>query len=234
MNNNHNILSFEEPNINSPWLKLKTLNWDKITQSLKPTFYKKGTILYYSREYSNAVYIIKEGRVGLSIINIDGNKKIIGVAENGSVIGELPLFDNKPNFCTAKTYINSWIYKIPKEEFYNIILKDPILAENVFKNLTAKLRTLYTQVEYLSFKDSISKIAMVLISMCKDHSEKIGNEYKITISFSHNDIANVTGLSRVSVSNAISNLASQNVVGKKDGDFYIKDLEKLKKIIGAF
>lgn len=234
MNDNHNLFSFEELNINSPWLKLKTLNWDKITENYKPTFYKKGTILYYSREITNNVFIIKEGRVDLSILNVDGNKKVIGVAESGSIIGELPIFDNKPNFCTAKICINSWIYKVLKEDFYKIVLNDSVLAENLFKNLTAKLRTLYTQVEYLSFKDSVSKIAMVLIALCKDHSEKVDNEYKITLPFSHNDIANITGLSRVSVSNAISNLVSQNLVLKKDGNYYVKDLEKLKEIINAF
>lgn len=231
--NNNSLLSFEEPNINSPWLKLKTLNWDKLTPNFKATFYRKNTILFYSREYTNYVYIIKEGRVGLSIINIDGNKKIIGVAENDSVIGELPLFDDKPNFCTAKTYIDSWIYKVPKDLFFKIILEDSELYTNIIKNLTAKIRILYTQVEYLSFKDSISKVAMVLFSMCKDHSKRIGDEYKITISFSHNDIANITGLSRVSVSKVISSLVYQNIASKKHGDFYITDMEKLKNIISS-
>jgi len=177
------------------------------------------------------VYLVDSGRVELYIINSEGNKKIIGICDMGGIFGEIQLFDNKPNHCTSRVCKDAWIYKIYKDDFLNLIFNNKNLMAVTLESLATKLRILYTQVEFLSFKTSTAKVALILISMCKDFGIKYGDEYKLNITFTHNDIANMTGLSRVSVSNIIINLMNLGVLRKEKNDYYITDINYLRELV---
>ena len=217
--------------INTLWLKLANLKWDRLVSNYTPILYNKKSILYRSQEYNDYVFVVQSGRVGLYLISPSGYKKIIGIAEEGSVIGELSLFHDSPNSCTAETYTDSLIYKIPSAVFREKIFADKILCENTYKNLTAKIKMLQSQIEYLTYKNATAKVSMFLLSMCKAHGEKHNKEYKIKISFSHNDVAESTGLTRVSVTNTLLDLTNQNILTKRDGVYWITDIVKLNEII---
>ena len=228
LDSNNNISDSE---LNTFWLKLPNLQWEKLISGLTPSLYKRKTILYRCNEENYFVYVIKSGRVGLYFISPNGNKKILGVAEEGSIIGELSFFQEITNSCTAEAYIDSIIYKIPFSLFKERVFSDVMLMENLYKNLAYKVKMLQTQVEYLSYKNAISKISMFILSMCKAHGEKTNGEYKIKLSFSHNDIAESTGLTRVSVTNTLLELSKLDIIEKKNGIFYVKDINKLNELI---
>lgn len=226
MNNEISVL-FNDIFANSPWMNLQLQHCNYLKNIGKLKYYKKNTVLYNSNQFINNVYIVDSGRVELSIVSIDGYKKVIGICDKDSLFGELPIFDNKPNFCTARVCSNAYIYEIDQNLFLETILQNKNLLLSVFENLTSKIRILYTQVEFLAFHSATEKVALELLSMCKDYGKKEKNGYRITINFSHNDIANMTGLSRVSVTNTILKFTHENILYKDSKNYVISDLEKL-------
>lgn len=224
---------FPNAEVNTLWLQLPNLKWDKLVSGYTTTLYKRKTLLYRCQEYNEYVYVVKSGRVGLYLLSPNGNKKIIGIAEEGSIIGELSLFHDTPNTCTAEIYTDSLIYRIPSNEFLQRMHEDRTIAINVFRNLAAKIKMLQVQIEYLAYKNALSKVSMFLLSMCKAHGEKHNDEYKIRISFSHNDVAESTALTRVSVTNTLLDLTNQNIVTKREGSFWITDITKLQALASS-
>ncbi len=230
VNNEVNAL-FSDIFINSPWIKLQSHNWDCLKDAAKLKYYKKNTILYNSNQFSKHVYIVDSGRVELSIVSIDGCKKIIGICDKDSMFGELPIFDNKTNFCTARVCSNANIYEIEPGLFMEKLLSNKNLFLSILESLTSKIRILYTQVEFLAFHSAAERVALVLLSMCKDYGKKEAKGYRIDISFSHNDIANMTGLSRVSVTNTLLKFMDENILYRDSKNYIISDLEKLKSYL---
>ncbi len=223
---------FDENAISSPWIKLPSQDWNKLTSLGERNFYKKNTIIYNCNEYSNYVYIVDSGKVELYILDSLGNNKIIGVCGNSSLFGEIQLFDDKPNFCTAKVSVDAWIYKMHKDVFMEAISNNHQLMLANLYNLATKIRILYTQIEFLSFKPSDAKIALMLISMCKDFGLKTeNNEYKLNITFTHNDLANITGLSRVTVSNTLLKFIEKGFLRKEGSEYFIVDIYSLQKLV---
>lgn len=219
--------------VNSPWIKLQSHNWDCLKDVAKLKYYKKNTILYNSNQHSKKVYIVYSGRVELSLINISGFKKVIGICDKDSMFGELSVFDNKPNFCTARVCSNANVYEIEPNLFMEKLLENKKLILSILESVTSKIRILYTQIEFLAFHSAAEKVALVLLSMCKDYGKKEAKGYRINISFSHTDIANMTGLSRVSVTNTLLKFTDENILYKDSKNYIISNLEKLKKCLNS-
>ncbi len=223
---------FKDNIVFSPWMQLPKSDWSALKPFGKREFYKRNFIIYNCNEFTDNIYIVDSGRVELYIVDSEGNKKVIGICDKGGLFGELQLFDGKPNYCTARVCRDAWIFKIPKDTFMNALLTNKdIMISNLY-NLTTKIRILYTQVEFLSFKAADAKVALMFISMCKDFGVKIkNNEYKLNFTFTHSDIANMTGLSRVTVSNTIMNLTNQGIIRKEGSEYFICDINYLKQLV---
>ena len=53
----------------------------------------------------------------------------------------------------------------------------------------------------------------------------------INITFTHQEIGELIGLSRVSVSNILSQMVKQGILKKKEGYYYVKDIEAIYRCV---
>lgn len=215
----------------SPWIKFDDYKWDTLIEGLRPIKYKKNNIIYHQQTYTGCLYIVKSGRIRLSIYSEDGREKSLFIADKHSLFGELSIFDNLPNFATAMAVTDSQVYRIPKEIFLERLQTDSDLSLNIIKMMTRKTRLLVSQIEELSFKDAYSRVAIALIklSLCYSSSSPVGS--KLEIKFTHQEMANLLGLSRVTVSQIMSDFINLSILEKKDGYIFLKDINKLKNWI---
>jgi len=214
----------------SPWLKPPGFNPQVFEKISKMVEYKRNFLLYNAGDKGEYVYLILDGRVEHFIISEDGMKKITGISVPGCIVGELPMFDNEPHFCYARVCANSRLYRMTYHDFHNIIMKDTILINNILKNMAQKIRSLHTQIAVSEFCDASSKIAKILLFICDDYGVNQGDEILIGITFTHYDIAFMTGLSRVSVSNTLTRMARDGILRKAGKNYYIKNHAKLEEL----
>ncbi len=216
-----------EFDIYSPWMKIESHDWSDLTVHGKLKKFKKDTVLYHQQEYSNYVYVVKSGRVKLSVFSKDGSEKSLTIAEKGAIFGEVAALDNQPNVVRAVTLTDSEIFQIEKEKFKNKIQGNCDLAYKLNHNLIRKIWILTSQIQDLSFKSADVRVIGNLIKLSQKHGINIDDEYKIDVKFTHQEMADLTGLCRVTVSNIMSSLNNQGIIYKKLGYIFIKDMDKL-------
>lgn len=146
------------------------------------------------------------------------------------MIGEISIIDNLPSYASAYAIVDSTLYKISKNYFLDYMTKNTTATNYIMRNLANKVRLMNSEIEYFS-KDALSRIAIVLISLCIQSGVKHENEIKISIRFTHEELANLTGLNRVTVSKKYQKLFNKKIISKKDGYIIINNVDKLKKII---
>lgn len=83
----------------------------------------KDNFLWMEGDQANHYYQIKTGKVKMLNINVDGKEFVQGVFEDGQSFGEPPLFQDAPYPAAAMTLIETEVYKLAKESFFNL-LKD--------------------------------------------------------------------------------------------------------------
>lgn len=218
--------------VHSPWLKLDQVDWSAISSGIKPKFYEKNTNIYHQQQYSDYIYIVESGRVRLSIYSRNGEEKCLTIADRGCIFGEVSGLDGYPNFANATAVIDSYLYPIPKERFKEELERNHDLCLKIVKVLVRKMRLLASQVEELSFDDAYYRVINTLVYLAEQYGINTKNGCKIGLKFTHQEMANLTGLCRVTVSNVFRSLSKENMIGRENGFVIVKDVDELYRYLG--
>lgn len=212
----------------SPWIEAKDIDWGDLTEGLKLISYKKGEIIYHQEEQKPFVYLVKTGRVRLDVYSEAGNKRSLFVAGPGAMFGELSPIDQMPCFCDATAAVDSVVYLIPTPLFTQRMESDHQFAKNLLLLMARKTRLMTDAIKQLSFHSSTSRVAYALINLSIQYSlQRPDGSLRLTMKFTQQEMADITGLSRVSVSNIFIELMSEGILEKEEGFLVIRDKTRL-------
>lgn len=219
-----------ELNYFSPWLKGNMDNWKQLIECSDVKAFKRNAVIFYMGEVSDYAYIVKSGRVGLNTYSEDGDELTIAILESNALFGEFSILDNKPNICTAIAIKNSEVYRISRSNLIATLSANPILYTAMIEDLCSKIRLLHSHLLNVSSKNAISRVALKFIQICDKFGAKTNSVYKLSIKFTHQELASIAGLNRVTVSNVIGMFTNRGIISKDNNFYIIRDLETLKAI----
>lgn len=98
---------------------------------------KAGTDIFSEGEISDSIYMVVEGR-----IRLHRSAEEIAVVAEKEGFGTLALFDDEPRLATATASEDSYLLKITKEDFLDLISDHISITESVFKALVKRIRSL--------------------------------------------------------------------------------------------
>jgi len=218
----------------SPWVEMKELNWSPLTEGQPGKQFFKGHIFYNQQEHCQNVFIIRRGRVAMCLCTPEGGMRVTMILDQGCMFGNQTIFDSNPNSCQAEVVSDTAeVYVLPKHLVKEKLKTDYGIVHNMLVQSNRINRMLLTQIELMSFRRSESRVCFFLLHMATQYSEEQNNQRILQIHFTHQDIADVTGLSRVCVSNIISKLSKENVLTRKSGANFSVRVDRLRdKIAG--
>lgn len=218
--------------IDSPWIDMSHLDWGPLTDERYARHFFRGHIFYGQQEYSENVFIIKRGRVAMCLCTPEGDMRNTMVLDAGCMFGNQTLFDGSPNSCQAEVVSDEAdVYVIPKEEASSRIRDNFQMTHNILMQSNRINRMLLTQIELMSFHHSEGRVCFYLLHLAEQYSEEKNGQKLLYIRFTHQDIAEITGLSRVCVSNIISGLVKDRILMKKSGLYYVVQMDALRRRI---
>ena len=218
--------------IDSPWIDMSHLDWGPLTDERYARHFFRGHIFYGQQEYSENVFIIKRGRVAMCLCTPEGDMRNTMVLDAGCMFGNQTLFDGSPNSCQAEVVSDEAdVYVIPKEEASSRIRDNFQMTHNILMQSNRINRMLLTQIELMSFHHSEGRVCFYLLHLAEQYSEEKNRQKLLYIRFTHQDIAEITGLSRVCVSNIISGLVKDRILMKKSGLYYVVQMDALRQRI---
>lgn len=183
--------------------------------------YSKGEIIYHQGDNAESFFLLKKGKVKVFMTSVDGMEKILNTATSGELLGEGAFFDKQPRVSSASAVTNSELVVIDKSHLEELIAKYPSLALGLLEILANRIRLLSAQLDSMTFMNADSRIAKLLLE-----SEVRGN-----VKFTHEEIANAVGVSRVTVSKALGRFAKNGCVCTEYGYVKIADRNKLKACV---
>ncbi len=94
-----------------------------------------------------------------------------------------------------------------------------------------KTRLLTSQVRDLVFHDAKGRLANLLIRFANDFGQDVEEGTMIEIILTHQEIANLLGVSRVTVTKTLNKLIDEGIIKIKERKIYILDDEKLNDLV---
>lgn len=176
--------------------------------------FPKGSNLIESGDPLEYVYIIDEGRVRLETLDDKGDFRILYIVCEGGMIGdEFSGRERTDNFYVkARTEVK--VRAILIEDFQAALKENINLANYLIELQYRKNRILVEELYRLSFGDALIRVSSALQMIMNDFGSSEQGGIHLNMEFTHQDLADLIGLTRVSVSNVLKSLQNWGIIEK--------------------
>ncbi len=192
------------------------------------TKFKKHDTIYQSGERSDCLLFLIKGVVKIGRYSSDGREIIKHVLHPMSMFGELCLAGElkRKDFAVAIKK-NTQILKIQMIQLQQVMRRDPKLSMRVLSFIGNRLQSAEQRLESLIFKDARERIIEFLKESARKQGKRVGYETLIKHALTQQDIANITGTSRQTVTSVMNDLRKANLIYFNRRTILIRDLGKL-------
>ncbi len=165
------------------------------------------------------MYIICDGRVKVTKLSGDGREKILELLEGGDFFGEMSLLDDAPRSASVEALSDVRVLALARNDFLDLLRKNTNLAFAVVQELTRRLRQIDEQASSLSFQRVKERTQGLLMRMAKSETSDPGR--RLTQALTHQQIADMIGTSRETVTRAIKGLKREGWLEQKGKQYAV-------------
>ncbi len=201
-----------------------------LLQHSTPIKYKKGQVIHLQGEEGTVFYYVKSGRVKVSITNREGYEKILAICESQTFVGE-HIMEHETYGSTATALEESELHAIDARRFESLVMENPAIALMMLRCVKRKLTFLALQVADLCFLTAEGRVAHALLELADRTGEETPDGITIPKKMTHETLANLTALSRPTVTIVLNELEKQNILRKRRTSLLIVDREGLERIL---
>ena len=194
-------------------LNMKDL--DKILQVATRQRYHKENLILIEEEIGSSMFVILEGRVKISRISDDGREVILSILSEGDLFGEMSLLDGHTRSANVTATEESELLVIRRKDFLQMLRDYPQIAINLLKELAQRIRKSDEQIKSLSLQDATGRVASTLVRIAEDSGLFRKGQVEISELPLQQDLANMAGTSRETISRVIKSLMEKGYLKKK-------------------
>ncbi len=153
------------------------------------------------------MYVIRDGRVKVTKASDDGREKIMNFLDAGSFFGDMALLTNEVRSASVKTLEDTRLLALSRRDFIDLLRQSPDLALAVIAELTNRLRETNEQASSLSFQGVKERTRSLFERIAQEDAAR--EDRRVTPALTHQQIADMIGTSRETVTRAIKLLKQE-------------------------
>ncbi|MDP3983776.1 MAG: cyclic nucleotide-binding domain-containing protein [Acidimicrobiia bacterium] len=100
-----------------------------------------GEVIIAEGDVGQCMFVVQSGRVE-AVTGPVGNERRVAVLDGGDFFGEMALFDKEVRSATVRALGEARVLTIDKRTLLKRISEDPLLALNLLKAMSRRIRTL--------------------------------------------------------------------------------------------
>jgi len=181
---------------------------------VKSASYKKGDYIFHEYEEAKAVFFVKSGIVKIKKMNHEGKEIVVGIKRIGSIFAENSLFSEPatPYYGTAQTLEHTEVLFLMTSDLEEMIAMNPSLSVEMIRLMGSELRFFTSILRDLALLDVYTKTVKTLERLAHEFGKETDNGVKIEIPLTIQDLANIIGSTRESISRVVTKLKQQGFV----------------------
>lgn len=192
----------------------------KISSLCSEKRYPSGTTIFSEGDTSDSLYILKQGLVKLSSVSEKGTESILHILSPGQIFGELLLSEKKRAF-TAVAIEDVLVAVISEVAFAELLTSIPTVGLNFARLLSERLTKVGRGLAGFSHTWSYHRLARVLLELSEKHGEEVTTGTLITLRLTHEDLANLIGTTRETVTTQVNKFERMGLLSRQDRQFVV-------------
>lgn len=197
---------------------------------------RRGEIIYFPGEPGSHVLLLAQGRVKIKAILPDGKEMIFAFIEEGEVFGELALLDAEPRQEYAEAVEPSRVIALPRDDVLWLMSHRSDVALSVTKLLGLRRRRIENRLRNVLFRPVRDRVASLLLELLDAYgepaTERTEARLEIRLRLSHQDLANLIGATRETVTYALGRLQHEGLIEVRRRRIAVLDRRRLAEEAG--
>jgi CRP/FNR family transcriptional regulator, cyclic AMP receptor protein len=206
---------------------------DALELEVLTTTYPTGAVLFAEGQMPRGVFIVRRGRVKLSICGSDGRTLILRIVETGGALGVAAVVAGYKYEATAETQEPCEISFLRQSDLLRLMRQHGELALWVTQHISQDYASTCREIRDLILSDSASeKLARLLVGWLDQNSEA-RNPSQMKLALTHEEIGQMIGTSRETVSRLFAGFKKQHLIQQTGATLVIPSRIALESLITA-
>jgi CRP/FNR family cyclic AMP-dependent transcriptional regulator len=202
----------------------------ELSRRIPDTHYQRGQILYTPKERSEALFMLKKGRVRIYRVGHDGREFTLTVVGAGTVFGEMSLTAQQLENAYAEAMEPVVVCKMRRLDLERLVLDKPQVGLKVMSVLSERLSLAEDRMEDIALKEVPARLANFILQLIESEGVVTSEGYKIPSRYTHRQLATMIGSKRETVTKAFTLLQRAGVVELKRRRIHVRDIDALKRV----
>jgi len=193
--------------------------------------YPKGAVLFVEGQAPRGIFVLCKGRVKLSISSSDGKTLILKMAEPGEVLGLSANVSGTAYELTAETVDECQVNFVKREDFQRLLREHGDACLRVAEQLSDKYHAACREIRAIGLPHSAAeKLAKLLLEWSGRNGEAAKAEPRVKLTLTHEEMAQMIGTSRETVTRLFATLKKRQIVQTKGSTLLIRNKTALKAL----
>ncbi len=194
---------------------------NRIASKMVSRDYEKGQMILLEESTGETFFIITSGTVKVTRLSDDGREVILALLGGSDFFGEMSLLDGEGRSANIVANEDAEVMTLSRRDFLECLETYPKIAIALLEELAVRLRKSDQQIESLSLSDSEQRIGITLIRLAEERGTIKRGDVTVQNLPYQQDIANMAGTSRETVSRTLKLLEDKKLVKRNEGDITI-------------
>ena len=200
-----------------------------ISEKMIARHYKSGKFIFLEDSEGEQCFFVVQGSVKITRLSKDGREVILAMLNEGEFFGEMALLDGESRSANVIALEETEVLTLNREDFLVVLHDYPQIAIQLLKEMAHRLRKSDRHIASLSLSDAEKRIALCIIRFADEQGVIKRGQVSIPKVPIQQDIANMAGTSRETVSRAINLLEKEHFIKRKGRELLILDYKAFIK-----
>ena len=175
--------------------------------------------------------LLASGRVKICSFTAAGKQAILAFIEPGELFGELALIDTGEREEYAEAVEASTVILIPGEEMHRLMESHSNFSLGITKLMGLRRRRIERRLKYLLFRSNRERLIHLLLELVETYGRSTAEGVLLDIKLSHQDLANIVGSTRETVTVVLGELQTEGFVRLGRRKIVICEMNRLAQCV---
>ena len=204
-----------------------------ISEKMIARHYESGKFIFLEDSEGEQCFFVVQGSVKVTRLSKEGREVILAMLNEGEFFGEMALLDGESRSANVIALEETEVLTLNREDFLVVLHDYPQIAIQLLKEMAHRLRKSDRQIASLSLSDAEKRIALCIIRFADEQGVIKRGQVSIPKVPIQQDIANMAGTSRETVSRAINLLEKEHFIKRRGRELMILDYKTFIKVFDS-
>ncbi len=193
--------------------------------------YPKGSLLFVEGEQPRGLFILCSGRAKLTTSSTEGKTLIVKIAGPGEILGVSATMLDKPYELSAETLEPSQLNFIKRDDFLRFLSLNAEACMHTVQQLSEKYHSAQREIRSLGLSRTTGeKLANQILDWC-ELGEITSEGVRLKVLLTHEEIAQMIGTTRETVTRELSDLRRRKVIDVKGSSMFVLQKAQLQSMV---